>query len=61
MEVGDRPLRCDVPGCMEEPCIFVGGEQRCFPHAVARANEIRFAQGRPPVCLDDEWKIHVAH
>lgn len=49
-----KPLRpwslaCDVAGCGEEIAIRVGEEQRCFAHAVERANEYRCAASLPPL------------
>lgn len=54
-------LRCDVPGCPDEIAVRVGCEQRCFRHALERANEIRRARGLPPVTIDKEGRPHVCH
>ena len=52
-------LRCDVPGCPDEVVVRVGSEKRCLTHAIARANEVRAARGRPPIYFDDEGNINV--
>lgn len=52
-------LRCNVPGCREEIAVKIHGEQRCYQHAMERANEIRAARGLPPITLDDEGCAHV--
>ena len=52
-------LRCDVPGCPEEMCIRLDGEQRCYDHALERGNEIRAQRGLPPVVIDDDGGVHV--
>lgn len=52
-------LRCDVPACHEEIAVKVGGEQRCYQHAMERGNEIRESRGLPPIMFDDEGDRHV--
>ena len=47
-------LRCDVPGCHEEIAIRIGGEQRCYQHALKRGNELRASRGLPPVTVDEQ-------
>lgn len=54
-----QPLRCAVPNCPEEMQIRVGGEQRCYAHALERANEVRALKGLPPIVIDDEGGVHV--
>lgn len=52
-------LRCDVPGCEMEMIVRCGDEQRCYDHALERANEVRAARGLPPITIDDEGYQHV--
>lgn len=52
-------LRCDVPGCPEEMAIRVGAEQRCFAHALERANELRRDAGKPPIGFDEDGSEYV--
>lgn len=54
-----RRLRCDVPGCCNEIAIKIGSEQRCYPHALERGNEMRAARGLPPVTVDETGGVHV--
>lgn len=50
---------CDVPGCTDAPAIGVGAEQRCFRHALEKANGERRARGLPPLCVGDDTDVRL--